>query len=154
MRRILSAALLMMGLNASAQSGSLRKVWELDLGAEIKGPSSSEANQPGILAIRFSPDGKRIAVSGNPYRFGQPALSRLLVVQVEDPRRNIRRFEIADIASDSEFSGGGTPAVAWSPTGDLILAGVNLIDLRDGSICGIPGSFGQGFLRADRIVAR
>jgi hypothetical protein len=153
MRRILSIVLLMTGLDASARSGSLRKVWELDLGAQIKGPLASEGIQPGILAVRFSPDGKRIAVAGNPYRFGQPAMSRLIVVQVSSPRENIQRFGI-EFASDSEFFGpGGPPAVAWSPAEDFILAGRSIVGLRDGASCGIPNSSGWGFLGPNRIVA-
>jgi len=152
MRRILSVALLMFGLDVSARSGSLRKVWELDLGAEIKGPLASEGIQSGILAIRFSPDGKKIAVSGNPYRFGQPTMSRLIVVQVVSPREDIQQFGIEHIVSDSESF--GPPEIAWSSAGDVILAGRSIVRLRDGSSCELHNSLGRGFLGADRIIAR
>ena len=147
------AALLAATFAASLHAGNLRKIWELDLGAEIKGPDASQGVQPGILAVRFSPDGKRIAVAGNPYRLGQPVMSRLIVVQVSNPRENIQRFGIG-LADDSEFFGpGGPPAVAWSPAGDFILAGLNLVHLKDGATCEIPNSLGHGFLGADRLIA-
>jgi hypothetical protein len=147
-------ALLAVTLQVGAYGGSLHKVWEMDLGAEIKGPTGSVLMLASILAIRFSPDGTKIAVAGGAYRMDRPVRSRLVLVQVGDPRNNIRHFDIADIASDSEVLGIRPPAIGWSPAGDSILAGVNLIRLPDGSSCEIPATLAQAFLGADRIVAR
>jgi len=146
--------LLTVTLQVGAYGGSLRKVWEIDLKAEIKGPVGSMLMQPSILAIRFSPDSTKIAVGGGAYRMDRPVRSRLVLVQVEHPRINIRHFDIADIASDSEVLGIRPPAIAWSPAGDSILAGVNLIRLSDGSSCEIPATLEQAFFGSDRIVAR
>jgi hypothetical protein len=148
------AFLLTVTLQVGAYGGSLHKVWDIDLRAELRSPSGRELMEPSIFALRFSLDGTRIAVGGGAYRLGQPIMSRLLLVQIGDAKDKIRHFDIADIASDSEVLGVRPPAIAWSPTGDFILAGVNLIRLQDGSRCEIPPTLAQAFLGADRIVAR
>jgi len=105
------ALLLAAGLQFAAYAGSLHKIWEVDLGAEIKGPAGREQMQPGVLALRFSPDGTKIAVAGNAYQYNPP-MSRLIMMQVAKPKEGIQRFDIADIASDSEVLGIRPPAVA------------------------------------------
>ncbi len=148
----LSLFALVLGHHTAAYGGALHKVWEIDLGDQIT--SAGEAGiQPGILALGFSPDGKEIAVAGNPYLF-HPAMSRLLVLNVEHPKDHIRQFAVTGIPSDSTLSEGVTPAISWSPAGDLIIAGANLIRLRDGSTCQIADAIGQAFISADRLVAQ
>jgi hypothetical protein len=143
--------LLVAALCPAVSGGSLRKVWEFDLGAVIKGPLASEGIQPGILAVRFSPDGKRIAVAGNPYRFQQPVMSRLIVVQVSNPRENIQRFGI-EFASDSEFFGpGGPPGSRGLPQRISFLPGAAL----SVSAMGLPVRFltATDGASSDRIVS-
>ncbi len=149
-----AALLLVAALHSSVSGGSLRKVWELDLTAEIKGPHANAGFQPGILAIRFSPDGKRIAIATNPYRRGRSGgVSKVIAIVVESPKRDVQSFEIEDIASDSPNVSVGPPAISWSPSGYFILAGLSLIRLKDGAVCEIPNSMGHGFVGPDRIIA-
>jgi hypothetical protein len=146
----IAAALLAAMSAAAVHGGSLRKVWELDLRAEIEGHNASQGVQAGILAIRFSPDGKKIAVASNPYQFGPAGTSRLIIMEVANPKSSIRRFDIDDIADDSL---GGTPAIAWSPSGDFVLADLSLVRLENGATCKLPDSLGRGFIGRDRIIA-
>jgi hypothetical protein len=148
------ALLLVAALHSPASGGSLRKIWEVDLTAEIKGPGAHVGFQPGILAIRFSPDGKEIAIATNPYRRGRSGgVSKVITLALESARRVIQRFDIEDLASDSESVAQGPPAISWSPTGDFVLAGLSLIRLKEAAICEIPNSRGHGFVAPDRIVA-
>lgn len=76
-----------------------------------------------------------------------------MVVDVRHPSSGIQRFQIASIASDSETLGDRPPGIAWSPAGDWVLAGSDLIRVQDGSVCSIPDNLGDGFLGPGRIVA-
>ncbi len=155
--RIVSTLLLTISFQTKLPAGTLRKVWELNLLDAIKDSGGKERGWHfGVTALRFSPNGGEIAVATNPERIDGDVTSHLLVVRVERPRERIRRFEIAQLALDSEVLGARAPAVGWSPAGDLILAGSNLVHLKDGKICRIehgPNFGWPSVVGVDGVVA-
>jgi hypothetical protein len=151
--RIFLGLLLVLGFQGHLWGGSLRKVWELNLGEAIKNSGWHDIGRPGILALRFSADGRTIALATSPYRAGGVVLSHLILVHVLQPQKDIREFQIENIASDSGTLGIKPPAVAWSPEGTIIIAGNNLVHVVDGGICELPTGFGGGFITPDQIVA-
>ena len=98
-----------------ALAGGLHELWRVDLGQEIRGPADRTQMQPGVLALRFSPDGKKIAVAGNAFQY-RPGQSRLIVVQADHPKQAVQSFDIADIATDSL----GEPAAYHPSVADLL----------------------------------
>jgi hypothetical protein len=150
----ISAVLLVLTSLQFGASGGLHKIWEIDLGAETRRAGERNGVRSGVLSVRFSPDGRKIAIASNPYRLGRPVMSRLFIVRVHNPQDERQQFDLTNIASDSEDMGVKPPAITWSPTGDRILAGFNLIHLNDGSSCELPAALAQTFLGADRVVAQ
>jgi len=151
-KTILSALLLAVAFDLNLLGGSLHKVWELNLKEAMQNSGGGVSGRPGVTALRFSPDGSRIALGTEGYHSVTDALIRLMVVDVEHPSNRIQQFKIGGIASDSELLGDRPPAIAWSPAGDLVLAGSDLVRIQDGSICRIPGGMGDGFLGPGGIV--
>ncbi len=150
---VLSAILLAGSSQLSLWGGSLHKVWELNLKEAMQNSGGAVSGRPGITALRFSPDGSKIALGAEGYDSATSAPIRLMVVDVRHPSSGIQRFQIASIASDSETLGDRPPGIAWSPAGDWVLAGSDLIRVQDGSVCSIPDNLGDGFLGPGRIVA-
>src|SRR5271156_5290204 len=73
-------------------AGTLRKVWEIDLSKAVR-RSDGSPDFP-VFAMRFSPDGRKLAVIADVYRTQGGRKSRLLVSSVDHPSSNIPQFEI------------------------------------------------------------
>jgi hypothetical protein len=148
-----SALLLVAGCHLSLWGGSLHKVWELNLKEAMQNSGGSVSGRPGVTALRFSPDGSKIALGVQGYNSAANVPTRLMVVDVGHPSNQVQQLKIGSAATDSEVLGDRPPAIAWSLLGDLILAGYDLVHIQDGSICRIPGNLGDGFLGPGQLVA-
>jgi hypothetical protein len=117
----------------------------------MKSVGGLQANRPGVTAIRFSPDGSHLAVAVEGYFSGTAGGSRLIILTFAHPNGGIQQFTIPGGAVDG-FPLSIPPALSWDPLGQLVLAGTNLIRIKDGYTCGIPGTLGEGFLGVNEIV--
>jgi len=133
-------------------AASLEKVWQIDLNGVTK-ERGFYRDQP-ILAIRFSPSGRSIAIVSGWIRSSNPPAvkSRLLILSAERPAIGVREFEINAGAEDHE-SGGQTAAnLQWSPAEDAIDAAGDIVHLTGAETCQI--SYHGGFISSDKLVAR
>ena len=143
MRRIWAVSLLVASLgwlSPAALGGNLGKLWEIDLKKVVR-RDGGLADFP-VLALRFSPDGRKLAVIadvyGGTYGSSEGRRSRLLVVDVERPEKAPLQFEIEWSVFESEL-GRHTPLnFGWTPSGEIIYAGGRVIHLADGTTCQIP----------------
>lgn len=145
-----AAILLAVVLQANLYAGSLRRIWELSLSKTVDAPADQKTKGVPVYAIRFSPDGKQIAVALTWYLPGGSFVSNLVVVRTERPTDNIRKFAIHGIADDSRP--GSLPAITWSPSGDAVTAGATVIRLVQGKTCELTDDRKYGFVSSDRIV--
>jgi hypothetical protein len=80
LRRHIMVALILCGLSLQVtEGGSLVKIWELDLRSWNKNPGGNADRFP-VAAISFSPDGKRIALTGTETKNKDGKLTGLLLV--------------------------------------------------------------------------
>jgi hypothetical protein len=84
--RSLIACILTFALPITGVAGSLKKVWDIDLTNTIKQNEVDHSDGPPIRAMRFSPDGKRLAVVADRYLSDGEYKSRLLIIQVGSPK--------------------------------------------------------------------
>jgi hypothetical protein len=115
----------------SVSSGSLRKVWETDLRKTLQ--ADGETLAPPVLAMRFSPDGKKIAVIGGIFGLGEERKSRLVVLDVGRPDAKVQRFVVNSV--DDQI---GPSHFGWLPSGDVVYAAGTVIHLVDASTCQVP----------------
>jgi hypothetical protein len=152
--RSFGALLLALCSLASARAGDLRKLWELNLETPVRTAEGHEVDRIGVTALRFSPDGSRIAVAVTGYL--RTHATRLLVVDVQDALHPIQQLvlDLGTIASDSDVLGSRPPAIAWSPGGNTLMTGSDLFKLQDGSKCKIPGGIDSGgWVAPERAIA-
>jgi hypothetical protein len=128
--RALSAVLLAVGFHLSVSGGSLHKVWELNLKEVMQSSGGSVRGRQGVTALRFSPDGSKIALGAEGYYSAANAPIRLMVIEVEHPSNRIQQLKIDGAASDSDLLGDKPPAIAWVRSLSLQSAARNW-----GSIC-------------------
>jgi hypothetical protein len=124
-----------------AVSGSLVKVWELDLGRWNRAAVGSADRFP-VRALSFSPDGKQIALTGPETKEGDGKLASLLLV--------VRIGASAEVVRSFEGLRGGDFA-EWSPAGDAIVVNGLLIRLETGTACELPDT--TRFLSEDQLIA-
>ena len=83
-----------------ASGGSLQPVWTLDLHS-VEGVAASE--ELPIGALRFSPDGRQVAIVAGFVKGGDGRrMSNLFVVGAKEPAAHAARLMIAASRSDSE----------------------------------------------------
>ena len=145
-----SSFILMMDFCGHASGQTKRQIWEVDL-AKIPGIGTVARDELPVLALRFSPDGNRIAAVVGRYADTQSLAftSHLFVLDVSSPAGKAQRFEIPAGVSDSE-NGPGLFDFGWSPLGDMINVGGSVIRLQDGRVCQVPSQ--GGFITKDRVV--
>lgn len=119
-----------------AHAGALRKVWEVDLSNAVR---RGDGN-PGfpIFAVRFSPDGRKVAVIADAYGTDAARKSRLLVIDVDHPTASIRQFEIEWGILENESGRGWALNFGWAPSGEIIYALGKVIHLSSGTACELP----------------
>lgn len=110
-------------------AGKLLKVQEVDLGR----PPGGLLGYP-VFALRFSPDGRKLAVIADVYGTRGRWKSRLLVIDTEHPSASIRQFEIGFGVSDDVEA----VTFGWTPSGEIVYAGEAVIHLGSGTTCELP----------------
>src|SRR6266478_491855 len=136
--RSLIAYTLTFAFPVTGVAGSLQQVWDVDLTNAIKQNEVDHVTDLPILALRFSPNGKRLAVVADRYLSAGEYKSRLLILQVGSPKSVPTQFEMEAGINEGEVGSRG-PGFEWSPSGDIIsAAGGTIINLRDGTRCSIP----------------
>lgn len=138
-RRLTSTVLLVLAIlvcQPQANAGKLRKVWEVDL----KKAASVKDGMPEVpvFALRFSPDGRKLAVIADVYQTGKERRSRLLVVDVDHPSATVRQFEIPFGVIEGEGGRGLQLNFGWSPSGGVVYVAGKVIQLVSGVTCELP----------------
>ncbi len=130
-----SAVLLVLvaaGWSCRGAGGMLSKVWEMDL-RHVVGVAKGVPEFP-IYAMRFSPDGRRLAVIADVYGDGQKRKSRLVIIDTEHPQKAPREFEV-----DFGIRDGQLPLnFGWSPSGEVVYAVGTAIHLDTDRVCRLP----------------
>lgn len=150
--RISSTIVLAGVFHATVCFASLHQVWQINLAASVRKAEGRAVKAVGVTALRFSPDGRRIAVAVAGYR-GSYA-TRLLIVDAESPQNAILQFELrAHATADDEFRVTTPPVIAWSPDGTALIAGSDVFELRAAKSCTMPGIGVAGWVTSDEAVA-
>jgi hypothetical protein len=113
----------------SLLDGKLVKVREIDL----ERPPGGLPGFP-VFALRFSPDGRKLAVIADVYETRGGRKSRLLVIDMEHPSAGIRQFEVEFGILD----GVGNLNFGWTPSGEIVYAVGTVIHLESGTTCQVP----------------
>ncbi len=114
------------------------KVWELDLTKWNLG----RTDRFPVETVSLSPDGTLVAFTDTDGADGKKTGGRLLIARVGVGAESVRVFQSS--------TGGGPPR--WSPNGDYIVTGGNLVRLQDGASCHAAGIF--GFFATDHAIGR
>ena len=80
--RSLIFCMLIFGFPFTGVAGSLRKLWDIDLSNIVRQNEVDHSPDLPIRALRFSPDGKRLAVVADRYLSDGKYKSRLVIIQV------------------------------------------------------------------------
>jgi hypothetical protein len=120
-----------------AQTAALQRLPDIDVAKAIESAGGSHSRALPVLAIRFSPDGRKLAVIADWYGAKGSERSRLLVFDVLHPTTAPESFEIGAGVDESEDSGPASD-FGWSPSGNIINAGGRLVRLSDGGHCDLP----------------
>ncbi len=139
--RFLGAIVLLATALRPAVAGSLVRVWELDLSRWNKIHGGNAERYP-VVALSFSPDGKRIALTGTETRKPDGKIaSIILVLRVGGPADDVKSFEAVQ----------GGDLVDWSPSGNAIVVNGLLIHLANGATCTMPDT--AKFISDDQLLA-
>jgi WD40 repeat protein len=143
-------------ITTSAFGGTLHRTWDIDLSGNIVEPQGivGTHDHP-VSAIRFSPDGKKIAVAIDMHSAMQSArdshpwgVTHVLIVDATAPDAAPRQFTVEQ-ASNPE----SPLSLEWSPSGTRLLAGTALIQIADGAQCELPDGTNRLFVGDDEILS-
>lgn len=134
----ITLALLLLGGPPLASAGGLHRIWEVDL-RKLTLPRDGLAEFP-VFAIRFSPDGKKLAVIADIHGSGQERESRLLVIPTANPSASVREFDVPFGILENEHGRGTNLTFGWGPSGDVIYALGKVIRIGSGNSCELPNS--------------
>jgi len=129
---------------------TLKKIWDLDLRRVLDAKGVSHTRALPVFALRFSPDGQRLAAVIDRYGAKGAEKSRLLVVEVGHPQQDSHVFEV-EAGADDALNGGPDPTFGWA-SGEVVHAGSKLIRLGSGPLCGLTGN--GVFVGKDLAMAR
>jgi hypothetical protein len=121
----------------AARAASFRKVWDLDLRKVIEVQGASHTRDLPVLALRFSPDGGKLASVVDLYGPRGKEKSHLVIIHLDQPQLNPRIFEIGGGLNYDE-NGPGQNNFGWSPSGRVIYAGGGVLDTERGKRCELP----------------
>jgi len=124
-------ALAAVGGVPSTHAGKLTRVWELDLRNAVR-VRDGLPDFP-VFALRFSPDGRRLAVIADIRGTREAKKSRLLVIDLDHPEANAPQFEVEFGILDS-----GVLNFGWSPSCGIIYHAGEVIHLATGAACELP----------------
>jgi hypothetical protein len=127
------ALMVLLLVGRPSHAGSLREIWELDLRKIVRGmPSPNAASFP-VQLLKFSPDGRQLAVAVAWDLSLKVFKSQLLVIQTRHPNEAAKQFEIgAGIGNE------GLPSATlfgWSSDGKIVFAVGKVIHLQNGATC-------------------
>jgi hypothetical protein len=114
-------------LAPAASAGKLGKVWEVDLRKLVH--ATAGLPEFPVFALRFSPDGRTLAVIADIYDANHGKKSRLLLVANDGRTSHVREFEVP-FGSQIDFG--------WSPSGKIVYAGGVVIRPASGNACELP----------------
>jgi hypothetical protein len=125
-----------------AGAGSLVKIWELDLSKWNNSPGRNADKFP-VAELSFSPDAKRIALTGSETTQKDGKLVGLLIVaSIGASQEDVLSFEAPPMSAFLD----------WSPSGDAIVADSLLIRLGTGATCSLPNIV--RFISKDQLIGQ
>jgi hypothetical protein len=113
-------------------AASLSKVWEVDLRKMVH--AGSGMTEFPVFALRFSPDGQKLAVIADVYSVNRDRKSRLLVIDAAYPAAAPREFEVEYGIKDGELP----LNFGWAPSGKIVYALGTVVHLETGQTCTLP----------------
>jgi hypothetical protein len=117
---------------------SLQQLWEISLSDKLTEPVGwTAARGHPIIALAFSPDGKKLAATMDAHFQDRAHKTHLLIVDVENPQAGVRQF---DLETCGKY-------LAWSPDGGALLVCGRVVRLDDGSSCDLLQTFSQRVAR-------
>jgi hypothetical protein len=129
----------LMAIHSDAvNAGSLHKVWDVDLRKVTEAQGASHTRDLPVFALRFSPDGHKLASVVDLYGPRDKEKSHLVILNIDHPELHSRIFEISGGLSDDE-DGTGADDFGWSPSGEIVYAGGRVVHLNDNHTCDLPG---------------
>jgi WD40 repeat protein len=133
-------------------AGSLRRTWDVNLAEKIVEPKGIGAtlDHP-VSAIRFSPDGTKIAVAIDAHdaRDLPPwGVSHVLIVDTSQPDSAPRQFTVPTSSTPER-----PLRLEWSSSGDLLLAGPALIRVSTGAQCELPDGTNRMLVGDDEVIS-
>ncbi|HEV2199032.1 MAG TPA: hypothetical protein VGR73_04365 [Bryobacteraceae bacterium] len=120
-----------------AAAADLQKVWELDLRKLSNARGVSHTRDLPVLALRFAPDGSRVAAIIDLYGPRDAQKSHLFVIDAHHPEANPSVYEVSGKLNYDE-NGPGPDNFGWSPTGQIVYAGGAAISVGQGKGCELP----------------
>ncbi len=147
---ILCAAAFIVQLES--QTGALHKVWEVDVAKKVD-LQGRESSLP-VFALRFSPDGRKLAVIMDRYGIGQETKSLLMLMDVERPNVPLQQSAVGFGVLENENGRLGGLLFGWSPSGQVVYATVTVIHVGNSKTCDLPNGRGGVFIRDDLAIAR
>jgi hypothetical protein len=125
--------------------GDLRRVWEIRFSDLVESKISDSAAP--VSAVSFSPDGRHLAAVVLGDQEGRRKASFLLIIDLTNPRTSAKAFKVTGPASSDALS----PAISWSPTGDLV-ALPTVVQTSTGAGCNLTNSLLAVFCGEDRVA--
>jgi hypothetical protein len=109
-----------------------------------------------VFALRFSPDGRGLALVADAAGSGQNRTSQMILLSLERPDENPRHFQI-ELGVHEGDRGRGELRFGWTPSGRTVYASGTIVDIKSSRVCELPGNSvfvtddlavsGQGFPR-------
>ena len=126
----------MLVVHSVTQAAGLQKLWDFDLRKVIELSASHNRDLP-VLALRFSPNGKKLAVVFDWYGPKTAQKSHLLVLDASRPDGGTQLFEI-EAGIDENQRGERAWGFGWSASADIVRQGRRIIHLNGGRTCELP----------------
>jgi dipeptidyl aminopeptidase/acylaminoacyl peptidase len=124
-----------------ARAGKLRTLWEVDLRKMVS--ATSGLPEFPVFALRFSPEGRKLALIADFYGARGAWKNRLLVTDVNGshPPSDIQQYEVE----------GGGLYFGWAPSGEIVYAAGKVIHFGSGTSCDVPNL--RAFIGDDAAVS-
>lgn len=117
-----------------AFASKLQKVWEVDLRKSVY--STNGLPEFPVFALRFSPDGRKLAVIADIYSAHGGRKSRLLVSDIDHPPSKFMEFEVEfGILQNGR---GSALNFGWAPSSEIVYAAGKVVHLVNGTTCDLP----------------